>query len=510
MAAPAPRRSRPVRLLRFVLIVASVIAIALVGRFAWAARDRFPGYRIDLALDTSSALREPRPLRVGFGTRDITPDVSNPARPVWMAGFSQGKQALRVNDPLAAAAIAIDNGHARIAIVALDAIGFFHDDVLRVREGLPADWRLDYVVVCSTHNHATPDLMGLWGPDPLHSGVDPAYRDHVIRSAREAIGVAVTNLVPARMAAHHIPVNPEGLVKDTRKPIVYDCDLRVLHFADASNGRTLGTLVGWGNHPETPWSENRDITADFPGVLRDALARGIPGPGGPFRQGLGGQHVFVNGAVGGLMTTHPSTEVTDPVSGERLLKPSHAKTRALGHQLALRVLDHLHQAPPPSVASVPLGVHARTLDLPLQNPLFLLGTFLGVLDRGYSRWLHFRTEVALITLGDASLACIPGEIYPEIVNGGILRAPGGDFDIDPVEVPPLRQGMPGKVSFVLGLANDEIGYIIPRSEWDERAPYLFGEKRPYGEVNSCGPRTAPILHAALRELVEIQRAGARP
>jgi hypothetical protein len=70
--------------------------------------------------------------------------------------------------------------------------------------------------------------------------------------------------------------------------------------------------------------------------------------------------------------------------------------------------------------------------------------------------------------------------------------------------------MPGKVPFLLGLANDEIGYIIPRSEWDQRAPHLFGESAPYGEVNSCGPRTAPLLHAALRDLIEQQRLSQPP
>ena len=81
-------------------------------------------------------------------------------------------------------------------------------------------------------------------------------------------------------------------------------------------------------------------------------------------------------------------------------------------------------------------------------------------------------RVAVLRFGDASIACIPGEIYPEIVNGGIERAPGGDFDVEPVEVPPIRALLPGRVKFVFGLANDEIGYIIPRSEWDREPPYL--------------------------------------
>jgi hypothetical protein len=113
-----------------------------------------------------------------------------------------------------------------------------------------------------------------------------------------------------------------------------------------------------------------------------------------------------------------------------------------------------------------------------------------------------RSEVALVRLGGASLLAIPGEIYPELVNGGIVRAPGGDFDLDPVETPPLRELMPGRFKFILGLANDEVGYIIPKSEWDQKPPYLFHSPKPvYGEVNSLGPETASVIHAAVRELV---------
>ena len=56
---------------------------------------------------------------------------------------------------------------------------------------------------------------------------------------------------------------------------------------------------------------------------------------------------------------------------------------------------------------------------------------------------------------------------------------------------------------VLGLANDELGYIIPKSEWDKEAPYLYDSpKAHYGEVNSAGPETAPILHKTLKDMLE--------
>jgi hypothetical protein len=148
-------------------------------------------------------------------------------------------------------------------------------------------------------------------------------------------------------------------------------------------------------------------------------------------------------------------------------------------------------------------VRAHTLEIPLDNKAYLITPLLGLIDRGHTKWKHLRTEVALITFGDTSIACIPGEIYPEIVNGGIERAPGGDYDIDPVEVPPIRDMMPGTIKFIFGLANDEIGYIIPKSEWDRKKPYIYGaEKSVYGEINSCGPEVAPLLHQAFRGLCQ--------
>lgn len=43
-----------------------------------------------------------------------------------------------------------------------------------------------------------------------------------------------------------------------------------------------------------------------------------------------------------------------------------------------------------------------------------------------------------------------------------------------------------------------IGYIIPKSEWDEEAPYIYGYlESPYGEIHSVGPETGPILYEAM-------------
>jgi hypothetical protein len=486
------------------VVLVFALAAFLFARAAWVFRDRTGGYSLKVAIDAKKSAAAPKPFRVGFARENITPPVGSNLPPVWVAGFSQGRAATGVHDDLFAVATALDDGHARVGLVVLDSIGFFHDDVVAVRRAVPAEAKFDYVIVCATHNHSTPDLMGLWGPHPLKSGVDPAYRSRVIAASAKALADAAKSLQPAAVALHEVKVDPTGLVKDTREPQVFDADLRLMLFTNPTSGAVLGSIVGWGNHPETPWAGNTELTADFCGVIRDGLERGIVYDGQTKLAGLGGTHVYVNACVGGLMTTHPSTTVHDPFLNEDFSKPSHDKTRAVGNSLVKLLLERLASAPKAPAATVaPIGVHAHTLELPLANNGFFAAAMLGPFERGHAHFGYLRTEVAFLTVGDASIACIPGEIYPELVNGGVVRAPGGDFDIEPLEVPPIRDLMPGKVKFLFGLANDEIGYIIPKSEWDEQPPYLFHAKgAPYGEVNSVGPETAFLLHSAMRELIQ--------
>src|SRR5690606_35670199 len=47
------------------------------------------------------------------------------------------------------------------------------------------------------------------------------------------------------------------------------------------------------------------------------------------------------------------------------------------------------------------------------------------------------------------------------------------------------------------------GYIVPKSEWDNQEPWLhLDEDDTYGEENSLGPKTAPLLYAGLKEILQ--------
>jgi hypothetical protein len=119
------------------------------------------------------------------------------------------------------------------------------------------------------------------------------------------------------------------------------------------------------------------------------------------------------------------------------------------------------------------------------------------------RTFAVETEVAYLRLGELHVACIPGELYPELVYGRFQEPadPGADYPEAPLERA-VMELLPRERTLVLGLANDEIGYIIPKRQWDERPPFAYGRERSqYGEINSVGPDVAPIVMQALANRV---------
>ncbi len=444
------------------------------------------------AADTAAA--DTTPLRFGFAKRPITPDLG--AQPVYLAGFDNNRPATGVHDDLWARAVAVSDGHTRVVIVSLDLIGFFLADVdaaralLRERDGAVE------LVVTSTHSHEGPDTMGLWGPGRFRSGVDPDYLARVRRTIADTAAQALDRLEPARLVLAQ--TRTPGLVRDSRLPEVIDDRLVVLQ-ALASEDRTLGTVVSWSNHPEALGGDNTLLTSDFPHYLNRRL-----------EETLGGTAVFMVGSIGGLMT--PMGLELEDALGQAIPQDSFALARAVGERVAAEAIAAL-RAKSQESASQALEYRSARVFVPLENRLFRLAAFLGVLARpvfsnGQPASTVFgddlETEIGYLRIGDVELLCVPGEIYPELVIGGIQdpQDPGADFPGAPREAP-LMNLLTSEYRLVIGLANDEIGYILPRSQWDTDAPFAYSRPEPqYGEINSIGPSAAPLLTHAFTTLLK--------
>jgi hypothetical protein len=276
----------------------------------------------------------------------------------------------------------------------------------------------------------------------------------------------------------------------------------MIQVLEKQSGKTLGTLVTWGDHPETLWSDNLLLTSDFPHYVREGIEKGVFSKDSLVKAGVGGVTVYASAAVGGLMTTHPRLTVKDPFSGEEFKEPTFEKAAAQGKALANLALMAMDK-PEMVIDSAAISIVARTVPVPLDNTMFKLAAIIGIMKRGTTGWMKMKSELAVVKIGPISMVTIPGELYPELLNGGVEAPEGRDYNIAAVEVPVIRDMMPGKFKFMFGLANDEIGYILPKSQWDEKAPYTYGKKgAPYGEVNSLGPETAPVIHKNIKAMLE--------
>jgi len=509
------------RILVFLLILGIGTAAYMLYRF-W---DRHMGYSVDLNIQNERNV----PLQVGFSAVPITPvgydswtDANGDARyrpedgdtfidengngqfdPIYMAGFQNQRPAQGIHDQLWARAMVVDDRQTRLALVALDAIGFGSDDVIAIRKMLPEDLGIDYAIITSTHTHEAPDLVGLWGPSEYKSGVDPAYMRYVKEQSVQAIRLALESARPVTLRLAQDLTGAQGLVSDTRQPEVLDAGIRLLQAVDAETGQTIGTLFNWSNHPETLWNKNLQITSDFPHFVREAVENGVYRGDSLIVKGLGGTVVYVNGAIGGLMTTTPRDSIADPFTNEIYKEATFAKAKAQGDQLAMLALSALRDSA--NVTTLEEGaieLRAKTYKLPLDNKLYRLAALVGVLDRGLAGWFKIRSEVSAWRIGPATFLHYPGELYPELLNGGVEAPEGQDFDLPPVETP-IRAFMPDGYQFTVGLSNDMIGYIVPKSQWDVEPPFTYdNDDAPYGEINSVGPETAPILYDAMREVLE--------
>lgn len=466
-----------------------------------------------MACVSSSAAQN---LEVGMAKMSISPPLGTDRPPVWLAGYNNGRQATAIHDDIWARCMLVrvidGNKTKSIALVSLDLIGYFYPETLKIRRLFKQKYPhlpIDYILVASTHTHEGPDTLGLWGKTNHESGMNPQYLATVNEAVVRTIEAAYHNRKHARLCIGSFDL--DGLTRDIRLPQVIDNTILFMS-AEDSSGKTIGTLVNYSCHPEALGADNTQITSDYPHFLREHLEKTV-----------GGTSIFFVGSIGGLLT--PAEKIYDPQSGLAAPEDSWRKAQIIGETLASKVVAKIKISS--TVKIDRLSFKTSKVFIPITNANFRLAAALKLYERpfftdeklddttasgekirlpaGILQGKDIESEVALITLGPAQILGIPGEIYPEIVVGGIQKPqePAADFPGAPREEPPLRDLLQAQYRFIFGLSNDEIGYIIPKTQWDEKPPFAYSRKNPqYGEINSCGYDTAPILYQAICKLLQ--------
>jgi len=437
----------------------------------------------------------------------------------WLAGFGPGRAAVKAHDDTWARVLTFRQGDVSVALVSLDLIGLFQDHVLEIRQAArDKGLDFDHIMVSTTHVHESKDTMGMWGAAPLVLGIDDEYTKRIIDRTVEALAEAQKSERAARIkvARGEAP----QLVRDSRLPSVVDQGIHAVQFIDGASV-PFATLVNWGNHPEALGSDNDQLTSDYPHYLRGAIEAKYSGS----------TAVFFNGCLGGLTTTIGIVGCPDADGKETCPQGTFERAEYVGRGAGEAAIAAL-EGPKAQVTEAPsLAVRRRSLLASATNSGLALLVTAGVLPRRLhgadgalltpeqQKGLSFKelsapgapyrvaSEVNAIEIGPLVIGTVPGELYAELWlaredGTSFVEAPaGGDF-AGTAPLPPLSGMLPsGKTRIVINNANDALGYIIPKPQWDKVPPFAYDKKEAqYGEENSVGEDISITIGGAFARL----------
>jgi hypothetical protein len=416
---------------------------------------------------------------IGFGSSEIEiPKDSD--EPLYIAGYNNGKEIEGVLDIPLAKALWIDNGEGGILLIGIDCVGLGSRTVGEIRKELSHFSRKAGCVsvnVYATHSHAGIDTLGLWGPVAV-DGKNDCYMDSLVDAAVDAARAAYDDRSSGTL--YYGAAEPKNLLYDSREPIEYDPMLHQIRFAPDDSGRNGIRLISYAAHAESLRGDNLLVSADFPGEISRLIY-----------SACGDDVMYMPAAIGGLIMTR---ELSEPFDAEENM-------RLTAKRLFFSVMSISNE----EELSPSLAISSVDVSIPLDNTYFFFAKFLGILGndikRGKSETGYLlESEVGALRLGSVTLALIPGEIFPELVSGNGLSKE------DPEALSSIAKRYGADKLLVLGLCNDELGYIVPRSNYmlNEDIPYIEtvtdenGENH-YEETNSVSIMMAEIIANAFEE-----------
>ena len=413
-------------------------------------------------------------VRAGAAKVNITPPIG-----VGLTGYAaRDGNSTGVHDELYAAALVLDDGENRVAIVTSDvlAIGNETDRAVRAlvqqQTGIPEA----NVLLSASHTHSGPATIFLRYCGEIH----PPYLRVLERKLAGVVQMAVADLGEAGFGAAVGAASIGYNRREARLPArgTVDDTVGVLR-VDSASGR-LATLINYACHPVVLGADNLLISADYPGPARAVV-----------EAARGGVALFANGACGDI----------NPVA-----RGSFENVRRMGAILgaeALSVAEGLELAD-----EARIRVAFDSVDLPLQ-PLPPAEELRQIVAENRKQYLELRdadatypqwnVPRAMMDWAEACLrlvesgnvpASLPLQVQVIAINDVVLVALSGE---PLVEIGlTIKQRISAEHVFVIGYANGIIGYI-PTARAFERGGYeVVHAPRWYG-TSSLTPETEQIV-----------------
>jgi len=446
--------------------------------------------------------------RAGVAAVDITPPLGIP-----MAGYYHERGADGVLDPLWCQALVLEADGERAAFVVLDVISLTRAITDQARAGIEQAMGIkgDHVMISATHAHTGPELAHRNQRSAAMGGqrqLAVEYTESLPQQVVLAVQSAHQQLAPARLSVaegrcenlafnrryfmrdgsvgwNPGKLNPQiALVAGPNDPAVGILYVERAGVRDPRQG--LATYVNFAMHPDTTGGSK--LSADWPGALGRVLAG---------YHGTNHLTLVANGTCGNVNHLDFAWGWPQGGPGEQ-----HRIAALLGAAIfqahkdlkpvnagALRARSEIVELALPEITSQQAAearqAIAETPNDHGANFMKLVRAY-RVTEIAAREGKPYRVEVQVIALGtDLAWVALPGEVFVEL---GLA----------------LKKRSPFAQTFVVELANENLGYI------PDRRSYAEGNYEP--ESARCaagsGERIVEIAATLLADLH--QQAGQRP
>jgi hypothetical protein len=383
-------------------------------------------------------------LQAGVSAAPINPPIG-----AFIAGDKQNRTFTAIHDSLYAKAVVFVKGEEKLALVTLDCIGLLYPDVLRIRQqaALLCGFPEERIIVSSTHTHSGPDVVGIWGSDYQHTGVDSAYMAFLVNTAAAQVKAALDQR--QAVTAHAVETTfGEPWVQNICLEEI-DRSVSILQLRN-DQGQTVATLTNFACHPTFLDARFSEVSADYVNGYYEQM-----------KKETGAEALFLQGAIGGWV---------QPEDGEG----SFEKAFQRGRELADAVLSALPLAK--VLDSTTIQFNSKRIKFPVENEAWKQLSAIGTINRDIQD--SVQTEIAWFAVGEAQFATHPGETAPF-------------YGLE------TKKMMGSGPRFVLGLSNDALGYIVKPTFFENKdiphAEYLTGM--------SVGKPTGPTLMEHLGSII---------
>jgi hypothetical protein len=370
-------------------------------------------------------------LKVGVSYQSITPKLG-----AFIAGDKNNRRFTAVHDSLYVKAMVLSDSKNMMAILVYDCIGMLYPTLLEIRKEVSSriptsEFDPSHIVMASTHTHSGPDVVGIWGPDQMTSGVDSEYMEKIIQKSSDAIEAAWKNRQNAT-AVYAETQYGEDWVFNISDSLSLDRSLTILQFLD-HKGESIATLNNFACHPTIMDGISSEVSADYVSSMYTVLNKRI-----------GGVNFFLQGAIGGWVQPEYETKSFESV---------YKRGKELGRNIVIALKD------PIKLNSKSIQFRSRIFNMPVSNNNYQQLAKMGVINRSITDSVS--TEVVWFSIGNAQFVTHPGETTPthSLESKRLMTNHGPKF--------------------VIGLGMDALGYILTPEFYEEHpkvkhAGYLTG------------------------------------